>query len=686
MDLDKTPDEFHIITNTAASNNWVVHGNFTTTGKPILCGDPHLDTKIPAFWQLMEVSFMEDGEMVNMIGGSVPGVPGIIIGKNNHMAWSITAPLNDNSDLFKEKLSKDGNSYFVDMGMNSSNFTSEDYQIFTPNSGYLFTGGGSSGQQSDLFIGTSNPASDIIFFTGGVEEANQRGMFNGATGNFLLNTATDTGYLLNVNGTSYLGGATTFGSTVVLNADPSAALQAATKQYVDGQVAQGFTVHTPVRVVANTYTGTNSTYNNGTAGVGATLTATINGALNIDGVTPSVGDRVLLRALSTASHNGVYSVTDAGSSGTPWVLTRATDFDTPAVGNIANNAYFFVSAGTSYKGYAYVLSQLSAITVGTTALPFVEFASQAAYTVNSPLELVGTTLSLTGTVAATNGGTGTNTVATGDLLYGSAANTWSKLSLGSAYKSIVVNASGTQLEWNAVALNQASAVSGQLAIANGGTGASSASAALASLGAYAASNPSGFITSTGSISGNAATATTATTATTANALNSANTYSVTKLTATPNTSGVSTGITVVNGDLTTYRSGGTTGVVYLSSSGSNYLYWDGANYNLNAGNLVCTGNITAYSDETLKTDWRDLPEDFLTQLAGLKHGIYTRIDSGDAQAGISAQKLQAFLPQVVQKDEQGKLSVAYGNAAMVSAVQLAKRLVALEAVVAKLVD
>lgn len=114
MDLDKTPDEFHIITNTAASNNWVVHGNFTTTGKPILCGDPHLDTKIPAFWQLMEVSFMEDGEMVNMIGGSVPGVPGIIIGKNNHMAWSITAPLNDNSDLFKEKLSKDGNSYFVD--------------------------------------------------------------------------------------------------------------------------------------------------------------------------------------------------------------------------------------------------------------------------------------------------------------------------------------------------------------------------------------------------------------------------------------------------------------------------------------------------------------------------------------------------------------------------------------------
>jgi hypothetical protein len=77
---------------------------------------------------------------------------------------------------------------------------------------------------------------------------------------------------------------------------------------------------------------------------------------------------------------------------------------------------------------------------------------------------------LTGTVAATNGGTGTNTVATGDLLYGSAANTWSKLPLGVAYKSLIVNASGTQVEWNAIPLNQPTAVSGQLGVASGGTG------------------------------------------------------------------------------------------------------------------------------------------------------------------------------------------------------------------------
>jgi hypothetical protein len=56
------------------------------------------------------------------------------------------------------------------------------------------------------------------------------------------------------------------------------------------------------------------------------------------------------------------------------------------------------------------------------------------------------------------------------LLYGSATNTWSKLPVGAAYRSLVVNGSGTQVEWNAVALNQTGAVSGTLAAINGGTG------------------------------------------------------------------------------------------------------------------------------------------------------------------------------------------------------------------------
>jgi hypothetical protein len=167
-------------------------------------------------------------------------------------------------------------------------------------------------------------------------------------------------------------------------------------------------------------------------------------------------------------------------------------------------------------------------------------------------------------------------------------------------------------------------------------------------------------------------------------LTATGTVSAARGTFTPNTSGVSTGVTVVNGDLTAYRSGGTTGVVYLSNAGSHYLYWDGTNYNLNAGNLVCTGNVTAYSDERLKKDWAELPENFLSQLARIKHGTYTRIDSGDRQAGVSAQQVQAFLPEVVQTDEKGNLTLAYGNAALVAAVKLAERVVALEARIAAL--
>jgi hypothetical protein len=114
------------------------------------------------------------------------------------------------------------------------------------------------------------------------------------------------------------------------------------------------------------------------------------------------------------------------------------------------------------------------------------------------------------------------------------------------------------------------------------------------------------------------------------------------------------------------------------------LYWDATNYNLNGGNLVVTGNVTAYSDERLKKDWAELPENFLSQLARIKHGTYTRIDSGDRQAGVSAQQVQAFLPEVVQTDEKGNLTLAYGNAALVAAVKLAERVVALEARIAAL--
>jgi len=109
-----------------------------------------------------------------------------------------------------------------------------------------------------------------------------------------------------------------------------------------------------------------------------------------------------------------------------------------------------------------------------------------------------------------------------------------------------------------------------------------------------------------------------------------------------------------------------------------------ANLTFNGTNLTCGGTVTANSDERLKTNWRDLPENFIDRLAGVKHGIYDRTDIELTQVGVSAQSLQELLEQAVLIGEDGKLSVAYGNAALVACIQLAQRVVALEQTVAKL--
>jgi Chaperone of endosialidase len=104
------------------------------------------------------------------------------------------------------------------------------------------------------------------------------------------------------------------------------------------------------------------------------------------------------------------------------------------------------------------------------------------------------------------------------------------------------------------------------------------------------------------------------------------------------------------------------------------------------GNLTAAGNVTAFSDARLKKDWAALPGDFVERLASIQHGSYTRIDTGARQAGVSAQDLQALLPEAVHTgtDEQQTLSVAYGNAALVACVALARELGLLRAEVQQL--
>lgn len=113
--------------------------------------------------------------------------------------------------------------------------------------------------------------------------------------------------------------------------------------------------------------------------------------------------------------------------------------------------------------------------------------------------------------------------------------------------------------------------------------------------------------------------------------------------------------------------------IYATEAG-NVRTYNGANF-ISSADVTASGNVTANSDETLKKNWRELPSDYIQKLSEVKYGIYDRIDTDITQVGVSAQSLQSLLPNAVIKGSDGILSVAYGNAAMVSSIKLAEKVV-----------
>jgi hypothetical protein len=202
---------------------------------------------------------------------------------------------------------------------------------------------------------------------------------------------------------------------LILSGDPVTALQAATKEYVDS-VGSGLTAHTNC---VNTTTGANLTavYNNGAAGVGATLTNSgAQAAFSLDGHANSVNDRVLIKDQTSAFQNGIYTVTTVGTGATNWVLTRATDFDQAAAGEVAVGAYTVISQGTLYAASLWVETGPGPFTIGTTPIVFSLWSNLANLSATAPLVLTGNVLSLTSPLPATNGGTGvsnSNTITLG---------------------------------------------------------------------------------------------------------------------------------------------------------------------------------------------------------------------------------------------------------------------------------
>ncbi len=171
--------------------------------------------------------------------------------------------------------------------------------------------------------------------------------------------------------------------------DPSSAQDAATKNYVDNATA-GLTSKASSRMA--TTANLVGTY------LANVFTYTSTGVQTVDGVTPALADRVLLKNQTSTFQNGIYTWTTLGAVGVAGVLTRSSDFNSST--NITEGAYTIIEEGTVNAGTLWVETGQGPFTVGTTPIVFTE------------LQVANQTLTLTGAVTGSGAGSIATTIAT----------------------------------------------------------------------------------------------------------------------------------------------------------------------------------------------------------------------------------------------------------------------------------
>ena len=286
-------------------------------------------------------------------------------------------------------------------------------------------------------LGVTNAAtfSDSLTVTGATT-LNGNITLGNASGDTITVTGTPTfGASADFDGGFTVAGSQTVdvGGNKILNVGtPTQTTDAANKGYVDS-VKQALDIKDSVRVASQS--NLSATYNNGTSGVGATLTADANGAVSIDSVSLTSGDRVLVKAQTDASENGIYSVTTVGDVSNPYVLTRTTDADSSS--EVTGGMFTFVEEGSDADA-GFVLSNITgSATIGTDDITMTQFSGAGSVTAGNGLGKSGNTLSLNvdDTTIEINSDTarlkGVTALPEGTILYGAnGGSSFASLSIG----------------------------------------------------------------------------------------------------------------------------------------------------------------------------------------------------------------------------------------------------------------